>query len=149
MYGATRYSQSMSFVPPFEDPLFWEKVEVTESCWLWVASTNGKGYGTYSKWKLNRYAHRYAYEMVNGEIVDGLEIDHLCGTRNCVRPDHLEAVTHAENMRRMSQSQTHCKRGHEFTPENTRIMNYGNGRRLCKECARITRRERAARREDG
>lgn len=40
------------------------------------------------------------YEMMVGKIPEGFELDHLCRTRSCVRPDHLEPVTHAENMRR-------------------------------------------------
>lgn len=45
-------------------------------------------------------AHRVAYEEQYGPIPDGMEIDHLCGNRDCVNPDHLEAVSHTENMRR-------------------------------------------------
>src|SRR5664280_1482186 len=45
-------------------------------------------------------AHRVAYEQVHGEIEEGLEIDHLCGQRNCLRIDHLEAVDRRENLRR-------------------------------------------------
>ena len=133
---------------PFDDPLFWNKVEFTDTCWLWKASTNNNGYGTYSKWKLNRYAHRYAYEMTHGEIPKGMEINHICFTRNCVNPGHLEVVTHAANQAKMTSAlATHCRRGHEYTPENTRRMNYGNGKRACKECARIMRRARAASKE--
>jgi hypothetical protein len=53
-----------------------------------------------------------------------LELDHICRVRNCVNPDHLEPVTHAENMRRSSNWRTHCKRGH-LIPES----------RVCRECA--------------
>ena len=35
-----------------------------------------------------------------GPIPDGREIDHLCRNHRCVNPDHLEPVTHLENMRR-------------------------------------------------
>jgi hypothetical protein len=45
-------------------------------------------------------AHRVAYEQVHGKIEEGLEIDHLCGQRNCLRIDHLEAVSPEENLRR-------------------------------------------------
>ena len=45
-------------------------------------------------------AHRIAYEAANGPIPEGMVLDHLCRSRNCVNPDHLEVVTHAENQRR-------------------------------------------------
>jgi hypothetical protein len=46
------------------------------------------------------YAHRIAYEDAKGEIPEGYTIDHLCRVRNCINPEHLEAVTLAENIRR-------------------------------------------------
>ena len=47
-----------------------------------------------------RIAHRAYWIEANGPIPDGLELDHLCRNRSCVNVDHLEAVTHSENMRR-------------------------------------------------
>lgn len=38
----------------------------------------------------------------------------------------------------LSRKQTHCKKGHEFTPENTRIY---KGSQHCKECSRSRCRE--------
>ncbi len=46
------------------------------------------------------YAHRIAYVDAYGAIPAGLEIDHLCRNKACRQPLHLEAVTHAENIRR-------------------------------------------------
>lgn len=45
-------------------------------------------------------AHRFAYERSYGPIPANRDIDHLCGNRPCVNALHLEAVAHAENVRR-------------------------------------------------
>lgn len=100
---------------------FWEKVEKTDSCWIWKGGLMGGGYG---KWE-NSNAHRFAYKTLVGDIPEGLQLDHLCRNRQCVNPKHLEPVTAKVNtLRGESPSakqarQTHCKRGHEFTEENT------------------------------
>lgn len=117
---------------------FWEKVEKTDGCWLWVGSRDGNGYGLIRNGRLVK-AHRLSYEMHKGEIPDGMEIDHLCRVKACVNPAHLEAVTHRENMSRCPDTaqarlarRTHCKRGHEFTPENTYPV--PSGGRACRAC---------------
>lgn len=65
-------------------------------CWIWQGTLVSTGYG----WWRRRYAHRVAYEREHGAIPPGMQIDHLCSVKPCVRPDHLEAVTAGENMRR-------------------------------------------------
>lgn len=112
---------------------FWSKVEKTETCWLWTGGTARNGYGSF--WDGNRIgrAHRYAYELLVGPIPEGLQLDHLCRVRLCVNPAHLEPVTQQENIRRAMVSRTHCKRGHEFTPENTVWLNAKH--RRCRKCA--------------
>lgn len=67
------------------------------SCWLWTASTNW-GYGVLSIDGRSIRAHRFAYELLVGPIPEGLQLDHLCHVRHCVRPDHLEPVTLQENV---------------------------------------------------
>lgn len=117
---------------------FWDKVSKSDGCWTWLGVVH-KGYGRHS----SEQAHRVAYERTVGPIGEGLEIDHLCMNPLCVRPDHLEPVTREENMRRRSARQTHCKYGHEFTPENTYIHPpFG---RECRTCNRRRVREYAAR----
>jgi HNH endonuclease len=86
---------------------FWSKVDRTgpDGCWMWLGQVNQWGYGhfrrtlapgVYSTVK----AHRLAYTLLVGPIPEGLTLDHLCGHHACVRPDHLEPVTNAENLRR-------------------------------------------------
>jgi hypothetical protein len=75
---------------------------------------------------------------------------HDCDNPPCFRLDHLRLGTHAENMADMrakgrdnlggnNRDKTHCKRGHEFTDENTRLYRKPNGRyaRFCQECQRL------------
>lgn len=127
---------------------FWAKVQPTGFCWEWTAS-KAHGYGYFN----GSRAHRFAYELLVGPIPDGLVIDHLCRNRGCVNPDHLEPVTQRENtMRgysfsRLHARKTHCIRGHEFTPENTKTRS--NGARICRECMRLHALRQNARRRHG
>ena len=89
--------------------------EPMSGCFLWLAYLNPAGYGKFKGAGREQVAHRFAYIRAKGPIPAGLEIDHLCNNRGCVNSDHLEAVTHTENMRRSGARQTHCKRGHERT----------------------------------
>lgn len=85
----------------------WPKVRRGTGCWDWLATRTAAGYGQF--WA-GRYsptgqplldsAHRVVYEVLVGPIPAGLEIDHLCRNTGCVNPEHLEVVTHAENVRR-------------------------------------------------
>ncbi len=69
-------------------------------CWIWQRNTTRGGYGLVNRGGQNLTAHRYFYEQAGGVVPAGMELDHLCNTPACVRPEHLEAVTHSENVRR-------------------------------------------------
>lgn len=94
----------------------------------------------------HRLAHRVAYETQVGPIPKGLEIDHLCRNRACVNVEHMEVVTHAENMRRAFQRRTHCKHGHEYTEAD---RNPTSGHHMCMTCQRIRDAKRKRRRING
>lgn len=97
---------------------FAEKYEVSEDgCWLWTGATIRGGYGQMKAWGRHETAHRIAYRLFVGPIPKGLEMEHLCRVRNCVNPEHVEPVTHAENMARSSKGRDqnpNCPNGHPY-----------------------------------
>jgi len=107
-------------------------------CWTWIGAIDPKtGYGRFKgDNKSADLAHRWSHEHFAGPMPAGLTIDHLCLNHACVRPSHFEVVTREVNARRGNPNtyKTACKRGHEFTPENT-IARKG-GRRECLACKR-------------
>lgn len=127
---------------------FWDKVDTAGDCWEWTAYKMPNGYGRFGLDGKMPLAHRVAYELEVGEIPVGLQIDHLCRNRGCVRPDHLEPVTQAENIRRgegagvQNARKTHCPQGHEYDEANT--YNTSGGHRLCRACNRDRKRQKAA-----
>jgi hypothetical protein len=118
---------------------FWARVQRGDGCWLWTGARRSNGYGTYSVGRgRTTTAHRVAFVLSGGTIPDGYQVDHLCKNPQCVRPDHLEAVTPKENNRR-SESPTarnarkvECVNGHPLTPENVQLVAKGRHCRLCR-----------------
>jgi HNH endonuclease len=149
---------------------FWERVDKRGPipahrpelgpCWVWTGGMHNAGYGYLSACGSKVLAHRFVYELVVGPIPEGLDIDHEChngsgclgGTscphRMCVNPMHLAPATRSANVLRgvgspaTNARKTHCKRGHEFTPEN--IYTHP-GRPNHRECAICMREAEAAR----
>lgn len=78
---------------------FWSKVKKTSSCWEWTGALT-HGYGHLRVNSKDWRAHRFSYELEFGQIPSGLVLDHLCMNKSCVKPQHLEAVTQAQNVRR-------------------------------------------------
>lgn len=114
-------------------------------CWEWKRSRSADSLGGYGRFCLRKgyvYAHRFSYELVHGPIPAGLQADHLCRNRGCSNPAHLEAVDARTNVLRgtgpvaLHAEQTHCKNGHEFTPENTYLRPRRQGGRACIACSR-------------
>jgi hypothetical protein len=93
---------------------FFRKVRFDKSgCWMWTGA-----YGFHPRYRHHRYgqiivwnkqtrkrrlttAHKFSYLHVKGNVPKGFDVDHLCGNKLCVNPQHLEAVSHHENMLRI------------------------------------------------
>lgn len=137
--------------------------EPNSGCWLWDGALSGVGYGVLNVGQAEsgggrskiRYAHVLSYEIHKGVVPEGLELDHICRTRSCCNPDHVEPVTHAENLRRGFHpkgaehplgAKTHCPEGHVYDDSNTYTHTNKNGKtsRYCKKCTYARKHKRRA-----
>jgi len=121
-------------------------VETPSGCWEWTGFYRPESKMRYAevycrgkKWR----AHRLMYTIAKGPIPDGLVVRHKCDNSICQNPDHMELGTQYDNCQDAVKKGRYwhhasrykaCKRGHEFTPENTYID--PRGFRLCRECNR-------------
>jgi hypothetical protein len=87
-------------VKRIEHPIdrFWRKVAKGDGCWMWLGGRFDRGYGRFNpEGKISVRAHRYAWEVTNGPIPDGLIVCHRCDVPLCVNPAHLFLGTHKDN----------------------------------------------------
>lgn len=147
---ASRLHRHGTLEPTRLSPLdrFFQRVRQEGDCWLWVGQST-QGYGTFSLANRKVRAHRWLYEQMRADIPAGLHLDHLCRRTLCVNPWHLEPVTNQINVLRgesplaRQAAQQFCKRGHEFTRENTYTDPRGHRScRICERAKQARRRER-------
>jgi hypothetical protein len=109
-----------------------------------------EGYGAFTLNGRGMKAHRASMILHGHDVPRGMPVDHTCRNRACVNPAHLRIVTPKINtlensaaITAQNAAKTHCHRGHEFTPKNTRLK---NGWRNCRACVALERKRRKARR---
>ncbi len=121
---------------------FWRRVRKSSGCWRWNGALRGRdnAYGYFVVQGRRVSAHRFAYTLERGPIARGMTLDHLCRNTRCVRPDHLEQVTMAENILRgvgataQNARKRSCIHGHPLSGRNLYVN--PNGFRECRECKR-------------
>lgn len=128
---------------------FFEKVSKSDACWVWIGAKR-HGYGAFGVGRKSVPAHRMSLLLAGKSIPDGYDVDHLCRNPECVNPEHLEAVTHRENVQRglagehmkhKQATRTTCKKGHPSTPNNSRWRKDGKWK-SCRICERDSQRLR-------
>ena len=117
-------------------------------CWEWIGARDSWGYGNVKVGRRMRKAHRVIYELVRGPVAPELDCDHLCRVPWCVNPEHIEVVSHVENVRRgaarwvpgaRQRAKRRCPRGHAYTKVNTYVQP-STGGRACRTCGREKKR---------
>lgn len=138
-------------LPPFDPQALRQRLltrtEVTATgCWLWKGALDRNGYGKVNLYKVTYQVHRLAYRMLVGPDLDGLTLDHLCRTRACWRPDHLEPVPQRinnlrgpTNLAHVNAVKYHCPSGHPYSEGNTYLRRRPDGleERECRACRRV------------
>lgn len=124
---------------------YWSKVaQSPDGCWLWQGALDRNGYARTYVNGAKRLVHRISYRWFIGPIPGWLTVEHLCCTRCCVNPNHLEAIPLKENILRGNgwgakhARKTHCPQGHPYSGDNLYLA---HNRRYCRTCRRMRDRQ--------
>jgi hypothetical protein len=131
-------------------------------CWRWQGAISDGGYGLVRVAGQNRVVHRVMWILKNGPVPPATELDHTCHQRgacgrgvecphrSCANPAHLRPVTHQENSTldegaaANNARKTHCVRQHPLSGPDSNVYHTPSGRRQCRPCKAVAKREREA-----
>lgn len=89
--------------------VFNRAVVTADGCWEWP-TTDKSGYARFQ----GRSLYRAVLESKEQAPLGSQAAHHKCGNSACVNPDHLQAVTHAENSAEMLQRRAYVRRIEEL-----------------------------------
>jgi hypothetical protein len=116
---------------------FWSRtLRAANGCLEWQNAIHDTGYGVFAIGKKMFRAHRYAWEITNGQIPVGLFVCHRCDNRKCVDPAHLFLGTQMDNMRDMSSK---GRSGSVVRPEKLSRGSHRYNAKLSEEAVRFIR----------
>lgn len=119
---------------------FIEKIDFTDTCWLWKAGKFKNGYAQFwlddGNFSGQKYAHRVSFSWFVSPLQRKMDIHHICNTKHCVNPAHLILITRSEHLLEdikngVRVTKTHCKQGHSLSGDNLYIS---KKQRVCKTC---------------
>jgi hypothetical protein len=128
-----------------------DKTSGPDACWPWLGTTDARDRGQFWLGGRRHRAPRIAWSLHHSRAFpDELLACHTCDNPNCVNPSHIWPGTMSENISDAvskgrhkpnahacgwQKDKTECKRGHSFTPENTKINSRGG--RTCRTCQKM------------
>lgn len=126
-------------------------VYTERGCFEWTGPVSPKGYALMTHRSWSNAAHRVVFRLLCGQPDLATEqlVCHRCDNPRCWNPAHLFLGDAAANNRDCGNKgrhhnsvKTHCKRGHEFTPENTYLkVTPTTTMRACLTCQDMNRRK--------